>query len=133
MTAIRIILYIAALFFIGAGLFVFAPFTTINAGMEWLAGAAYPETPLVVYTVKISMVMFIWWGVLMAVAIAKPRAHQTTLLVFGIAFLAVGLANVILVQVYALPAVYYGDAVFALPVGVLMLVYRQAAARAVGA
>ncbi len=124
----RIILYLAAASFLGLGLLVFLPWETLNAGMTWLAGEAYPDTPLVIYSVKISMVMLAWWGVLMAIAIANPRAHRTMLLVFGLAFLVVGVACVVLVRTYALPAVYYGDAAFALPIGILMLAYRRAAA-----
>ncbi len=127
MKPIRFILYLAAVCFIGLGGLVFLPWETLNAGMTWLVGAAYPDTPLVVYTVKISMVMLAWGGVLMAIAIADPRAHRTMLLVFGIAFLATAVACVALVRIYALPFVYYGDAVFALPVGILMLAYRRAA------
>jgi|GEM_PF-6943118 len=123
----RILLYLAAVCFLGLGLLVFLPWETLNAGMAWLAGEAYPDTPLVIYSVKISMVMLAWWGVLMAIAIAEPRAHQTVLLVLGLAFLAVAVACVVLVRTYALSAVYYGDAIFALPVGVLMLTYRRAA------
>ncbi len=126
---VRIVLFLAAACFIGLGPLALLPWETLNAGMAWLAGAAYPDTPLVVYSVKISMAMLAWWGVLMAVAVAAPRAHRTVLLIFGLAFLAIAAACVALVQTYGLPAVYYGDAAFALPVGVLMLVHRRAALR----
>jgi len=72
-----------------------------------------------------------WLGVLMAFAVNAAERQGPVLRGLGYAFLSLAALAVGLIQVYALPGVYYFDPVTAAVVGVLFLVlsWRTAAAQ----
>ncbi len=67
MSAIRNILYIASALIAASVILVFVPWSTLNAFLAWFGPFAFPDDPLVQYTVKVMMLIFFWLGVLMAV------------------------------------------------------------------
>jgi hypothetical protein len=129
MKAIRTILYVVSALFVLSAVFVFLPWSAMNAFMGWFGPFAYPNDPFVVYTVKISLVMFAWVGILMAAAVFQAAKYQLFLLIFGATFLSAAGIAVGLVQFYAVPWILYFDGISSAVVGALFLVCRSQALR----
>ena len=83
----------------------------------------------VIYTIKISLVMFAWVGILMAAAVFQAAKYQLFLLIFGATFLSAAGIAVGLVQFYGLPWILYLDGISSAVVGALFLVCRSQALR----
>ncbi len=129
MKAIRVILYVVSALFVLSAVFVILPWSAMNAFMGWFGPFAYPDDPFVIYTVKISLVMFAWVGILMAAAVSQAARYQLFLLIFGATFLSAAGFAVGLVQFYGLPWIFYLDGISSAVVGALFLVCRSQALR----
>ncbi len=127
MNAIRTVLYVASALFVVAIVFVFLPWSSVNAFLGWFGPFAYPDDPIVQYTVKMVLVIFFWFGVLMATAVSRAEKYQLILLIFGLTFLSVAGFAFGLGWVYDLPWFFYLDGVSSAVVGALLLVYRSQA------
>lgn len=124
MQAIKMILYAFSAFFILCGLLIFLPMDSINGFMTGFGPIAYPDAPIVAYTVKNFFLIIAAVGVLLAVAVRDPVRHQSVLLVLGGTCLAAAVLCLSLGWVYALPPFFYIDAISSAAIGLLVLVYR---------
>ncbi len=130
MNVIRIVLYVASALMLASAILVFLPWSALNAFMGWFGPFAYPDEALVQYTVKVTLVVMFWVGVVMAVAVWRPVDFELILLILGLTFLSLGGFALVLGWVYGVPWFFYIDAAFSVAVGVLFVVYRsQALAR----
>ena len=130
MNAIRNILYIASALIAASVILVFVPWSTLNAFLAWFGPFAFPDDPLVQYTVKVMMLIFFWLGVLMAVAVWRAAHHELILLILAWTFMSAGGACLALGWIYGVPWFFYIDAAVSAAVGVLLILYRsQALAR----
>ena len=125
MNATRNILYIASGLIAASTILVFVPWSTLNAFMAWFGPFAFPDDPLVQYTVKVMMLIFFWLGVLMAVAVRRAAHHELILLILGWTFISAGGACLVLGWVYGVPWFFYVDAAVSGAVGVLLVIYRS--------
>ncbi len=130
MNVIRIVLYVASALMLASAILAVLPWGTLNAFMGWFGPFAYPDEALVQYTVKVTLVVMFWVGVVMAVAVWRPVDFELILLILGLTFLSLGGFALVLGWVYGVPWFFYIDAAFSVAVGVLFVVYRsQALAR----
>ena len=127
MNAIRTVLYVVSALFVVAIVFVFLPQSSVNAFLGWFGPFAYPDDPIVQYTVRMVLVIFFWLGVLMATAVSRAEKYQLILLILGLTFFSVAGLAFGLGWVYDLPWFFYLDSVSAAVVGALLLVYRSQA------
>ncbi len=127
MNAIRNILYIASALIAASVILVFVPWSTLNAFLAWFGPFAFPDDPLVQYTVKVMMLIFFWLGVLMAAAVWRAAQHELILLILGWTFISAGGACLVLGWVYGVPWFFYIDAAVSGAVGVLAVIYRSLA------
>ena len=132
MTVMRIALYVVSALFLAPLVFVFLPWNALNAFMGLFGPFAYPDAPIVQYTVKVMLVIFFWIGVVIAVAVSRPEKYQVILLVLGLTFLSLAVFSLALGWIYGLPWFFYLDAVSSAIVGPLFLVYRSQATRVGG-
>jgi len=132
MAAIRIILYIFSALFMLSLVCLFLPWDTLNALMLALGAEAYPDTPLVIYSIKGFLLLGFWLGVLLAIATRRPLVHERVLLTFGGLGLSFTLAAVILGWTYGVGNYFYADAISGLILGILALLHRRNALRAAG-
>ena len=77
MQAIRWILYFFAALFVVTAIFVVLPWSTFNAFVGWFGPYAYPDEPLIQYSIKAMLALFFWIGVLMFVVVARPEKYPT--------------------------------------------------------
>ncbi|MFQ5955796.1 MAG: hypothetical protein ACE5JZ_12095 [Kiloniellales bacterium] len=124
MKTVRTLLYVISGLFMLSVVFVFLPWGWLNAFMGWFGPFAYPDDPMVQYTVKIMLAVFFWIGILMAAAVYRAESNPLFLLIFGLTFVSLAAVVLALVSVYQLPWLMYGDAVSAVVTGALFLVYR---------
>ncbi len=103
---------------------VFLPWDWLNALMGWFGPFAYPDDPMVQYSVKIMLAVFFWIGILMVAAVTRAESDPLFLLIFGLTYLSLAAVVAALVPVYQLPWLMYGDAASSVLTGVLFLVYR---------
>ncbi len=129
MQAIRWILYLFSALFVLSAVFVFLPWSTLNAFMGWFGPYAYPDEPLVQYSVKALLALFFWIGVLMFVVVARPEKYPAILLVFACLFLSFAVIALGLGWAYAVPWFFYIDAVSSVVVGALFLACRAQATK----
>lgn len=130
MNVIRIVLYVASALVLASAILAFLPWGTLNAFMGWFGPFAYPDEPLVQYTVKVILFVFAWLGVVMAVAVRRPEEYELLLLILGLLFLSLAAFCLVIGWVYGVAWFFYLDAAFSAAVGVLFVVYRsQALAR----
>ncbi len=130
MNVIRIVLYVASALMLASAILVFLPWSALNAFMGWFGPFAYPDEALVQYTVKVTLVVMFWVGVVMAVAVWRPVDFELILLILGLTFLSLGGFCLVIGWVYGVAWFFYLDAAFSAAVGVLFVVYRsQALAR----
>ena len=127
MKALTYILYLFSALLMLSAVFIFLPWSTLNAWMALFAPVAYPETPLVQYTVKVFFLIMFWIGVQLAVAVA--RRYPVMLLTLAGLFLSVAILCLALGWTYDVPRFFYLDALASAALGVLVMVYR---ARATG-
>ncbi len=124
MKTVRTLLYVFSALFMLSVVFVFLPWDWLNAFIALFGEFAYPDDPLVQYTVRMMMALVFWFGVLMAASIYWAENNPLFLLILGLTFLSLAPVSVGLVWVYQLPLLFYSDAVSSVVVGVLFLVYR---------
>ncbi|MCH7710754.1 MAG: hypothetical protein IH903_03875 [Proteobacteria bacterium] len=127
MKALTYILYLFSALFMLSAVFIFLPWSTLNAWMALFAPVAYPATPLVQYTVKVFFLIMFWIGVQLAVAVA--RRYPVMLLTLAGLFLSVAILCLALGWTYDVPRFFYLDALASAALGILVMVYR---ARATG-
>ena len=127
MNVIRIVLYVASALMLASAILAFLPWGTLNAFMGWFGPFAYPDEPLVQYTVKASFFVFAWLGVVMAVAVRRPEEYELMLLILGLLFLSVAGFCLVIGWVYGVAWFFYLDAAFSAAVGVLFVIYRSQA------
>ncbi len=127
MNVIRIVLYVASALMLASAILAFLPWGTLNAFMGWFGPFAYPDEPLVQYTVKAMLFVFAWLGVVMAVAVRRPEEYELLLLILGLLFLSVAGFCLVIGWVYGVAWFFYLDAAFSAAVGVLFVVYRSQA------
>lgn len=128
MNVIKTILYVASALFMLSAVFAILPWGALNAFIAWFGPFAYPDDPMVQYTVKIMLVIFFWLGILMAVAVSQPGRYRSFLSIFGLTFLSSAGFAVVVVWIYGLPMVFYLDGVSSAALGALFLIYRLRAA-----
>ncbi|MEE8203192.1 MAG: hypothetical protein V3S95_03815 [Alphaproteobacteria bacterium] len=129
MQAIRWILYFFAALFVVTAIFVVLPWSTFNAFVGWFGPYAYPDEPLIQYSIKAMLALFFWIGVLMFVVVARPEKYPTILLVFVWLFLSFAVIALGLGWTYGVPWFFYIDAVSSAVIGALFLAYRAQAAK----
>ena len=126
MNVVKAALYVAsALFVLSAVLFAVLPWSTINAVMSWFGPFAYPDDPVVQYTVRMMLVIFFWLGILMAVAVSQAGRYRLILLIFGLTFLSAAGFALVLVWIHDWPRIMYVDGASAAVLGALFLIYRS--------
>jgi hypothetical protein len=124
MVYIRTVLYLAAALLVLFGAFAVLPWEMLNAFMRLFSPLIYPDDPIVQYTIRGMYLLILWLGVLLALAVRRPRAYGPVLFVFGGLFLSWAGLSVFLVRFYDLPLIFYGDAVYGIILGVLFFFYR---------
>ncbi len=124
MKTVRILLYVISALFMLSVVGVFLPWDWLNALMGWFGPFAYPDDPMVQYSVKIMLAVFFWIGILMVAAVTRAESDPLFLLIFGLTYLSLAAVVAALVPVYQLPWLMYGDAASSVLTGVLFLVYR---------
>ncbi|MCH8092338.1 MAG: hypothetical protein IIC57_08325 [Proteobacteria bacterium] len=122
MKALTFVLYLSSALFMLSAVFIFLPWSTLNAWMAFFAPVAYPETPLVQYTVKIFFLIMFWIGVQLAVAVA--RRYPVMLLTLAGLFLSAAILCLALGWTYDVPRFFYLDALLSAALGILVMVYR---------
>lgn len=127
MNVIRIVLYAASALMLASVIMAVLPWSALNAFMGWFGPYAYPDEPLVQYTVKAMFFVFAWLGVAMAAAVRRPEENEQMLLILGLLFLSVGVFCLVTGWVYGVAWFFYLDAAFSAAVGVLFVVYRSRA------
>ncbi len=128
MKVVKAALYVASAFFMLSAVFAVLPWSRLNALIGWFGPFAYPDDPLVQYTVRIMLVICFWLGFLMAVAVSQAGKYRFILLIFGLTFLSAAGFAMALVWIHDLPWIFYLDAASAGVVGALFLIYRSQAA-----
>ncbi|MFQ5958665.1 MAG: hypothetical protein ACE5LF_04780 [Alphaproteobacteria bacterium] len=129
MQATRWILYVFGAMFVLSAVLVFVPWGALNAFVGWFGPYAYPDEPLVQYSIKAMLALFFWIGVLMFVVVARPEKYPVILLVFAYLFLSFAVVALGLGWAYAVPWFFYIDAVSSAVIGVLFLAYRAQATK----
>lgn len=129
MKAMQGILYVVSALFVLSAVFIFVPWASLNAFMGLFAPVAYPDAPIVQYTVKILFLITFWIGVLLAVAVHRPERHETALAVIGGLCLSAAVFSLGLGWVYGVPRFFYLDALSSAVIGALILVYRARASK----
>ena len=124
MKAMQTIIYIFAILFVAAVVFVFLPWSALNGFMSWFGAATFPDDPLVQYTVRNFFLIMFWFGLLIVVAAREPKTHGNVLLMLGGTCVSAAVLCLALGLKLALPPFFYGDVVSAGVLGVLLLVYR---------
>ena len=127
MKALTFVLYVSSALFMLSAVFIFLPWSTLNAWMALFAPVAYPVTPLVQYTVKVFLLIMFWIGVQLAVAVR--RRYPVMLLTLAGLFLSAAILCLALGLTYDVPRIFYLDALSSAALGILVVVYR---ARATG-
>ncbi len=122
MKALTFVLYLSSALFMLSAVLIFLPWSTLNAWMAFFAPVAYPETPLVQYTVKIFFLIMFWIGVQLAVAVA--RRYPVMLLTLAGLFLSAAILCLALGWTYDVPRFFYLDALSSAALGILVMVYR---------
>ena len=128
MKAVRIIIYIYALLFVASGIFVFVPWSGLNAFMQWFAPINLPSDPLIQYTMRNFFLMMFWIGILLALAARDPAQYRGVLAVLAGTMLSVAVLCFVLGNMYGLPKFFYWDVISAAVLGGLLLAYRKQAA-----
>lgn len=127
MNAMKIAIYVFSALFAASLIFVVLPWSTLNAFTGLFGPYAFPDTPIVQYTVKVSMVFFFWIGVLLAVTAAQPERHQVILLVLCLMFASATVFILAIGWVYDVPWFFYLDAVSSAALAALLWAYRSGA------
>ncbi|MEE8622849.1 MAG: hypothetical protein V3T27_03060 [Alphaproteobacteria bacterium] len=130
MKAMQGILYVVSALFIVSAVFIFLPWSSLNAIMGLFTPVAYPDVPIVQYTVKLFFLIFFWIGVLLAVAVYRPEQHGTTLAVIGGLCLSIAVLSLALGWIYGVAKFFYLDALSSAVIGALILLFRAQALRA---
>ncbi len=125
MKALTYILYVFSAMLMLSAVFIFLPWSTLNAWMAFFAPVAYPATPLVQYTVKILLLIMFWIGVQLAVAVA--RRYPVMLLTLAGLFLSTAVLCLALGWTYDVPRFFYLDAMSSAALGILVVIYRSRA------
>ncbi len=125
MKALTYILYVFSAMLMLSAVFIFLPWSTLNAWMAWFAPVAYPATPLVQYTVKILFLIMFWIGVQLAVSVAKR--YPVMLLTLAGLFLSAAVLCLALGWTYDVHRFFYLDALSSAALGILVVVYRSRA------
>lgn len=128
MKGVKAALYVASALFMLSAVFAVLPWSRLNAFIAWFGPFAYPDDPVVQYTVRIMLVIFFWLGILMAVAVSQAGKYRVFLLIFGLTFLSAAGFAPVLVWIHGLPWIFYLDGASAAVVGALFLIYRSQAA-----
>ncbi len=128
MKVVKAALYVASALFMLSAVFAVLPWRMLNAFIGWFGPFAYPDDPLVQYTVRIMLVILLWLGILMAVAVSQPGKYRFILLILGLTNLSAAGFALALVRIHDLPGIFYLDGASAAVVGALFLIYRSLAA-----
>lgn len=132
MTVVKGVLYAASALFVLAGVFAVLPIGALNAFLGWFVPFAYPDDPLVHYSIKLMVLIMAWLGALMAFAVHGAERQGQVLLGLGAAFLSMAVLALVLIWTLALPGVFYVDPVAAAIVGALFLTLRRQTAAQAG-
>ena len=125
MTIVKYVLYLIALLFVVSGVFAVLPFPWINNYMEWAGSISFPGDPIAVYTLRSFMLVILWLGVLIYVAVREPVRHGLVLQILGGMFVTTAVLCWVLGTRYGLPHFYYYDVVSSAVLGVLLIVYQR--------
>ena len=123
MVYVRTILYLEAALLVLFGAFAVLPWEMLNAFMRLFSPLIYPDDPIVQYTIRGMYLLIMWLGILLALAVRRPRAYGPVLFIFGGLFLSWAGLSVFLVLLYDLPAVFYGDSGYGIILGALFFLY----------
>ncbi len=130
MNVMKGLLYFVGALFIVSVVLVFIPWASINALMGFFGAPAFPDAPIVQYTVKILYLIMFWIGVLLLVAVRSPVQHAAVLAVLGGMCLSLAVACLAVGWAYDVPPFFYWDAASSGVIGALILLYRHQASRA---
>lgn len=133
MTAVRVALYVLSAALMLSAVFFVLPWATMNAVIVAFGGDAYPDIPLVQYTLKSFCILAFWVGVLLAIATRHPLAQQKTLAIFAGLGFTVAAGCLALGFVYDPGGFFYWDALSGLVLGILAWLHRRWALAASGA
>ena len=128
MKIMKFLLYLFALLFVVSGIFAVLPFPWINGYMEWAGSVTFPDDPLAVYTLRSFLLIILWLGVLIYVAVREPVTHAHVLRILGGMFVTTAILCFVLGNRYGLPNFYYYDVISSAVLGVLLLAYQRGAA-----
>lgn len=136
MKALRVVLIVTGAVFCLAAIGLVVPFSWFRAVGEWFIGGKameqyWPDGPLFEYATRVSLVAYLWIGVVLLVASRDPVRHRAqidiatgALCLMAVVCLVTGLAK-------GLPLMWpLGDGISALVGAVLLLVLRPRAATA---
>ena len=126
MTIVKYVLYLFALVFVVSGVFAVLPFPWINNYMEWAGSVTFPGDAIAVYTMRSFLLIILWLGVLIYVAVREPVTHGHVLQILGGMFLSTAVLCLVLGTRYGLPHFYYYDVISSAVLGVLLIVYQRA-------
>ena len=118
-------LYAGSAFFMFSVVFLFLPWDWLHAFMALFGEYVFPHDSLVQYLVRMMLALTFWFGGRMAAAVYRAENDPLFPLILGLTFLSLAPVTGGLVWVYQLPLLFYIDAVAALVIGVLFLVYRS--------
>lgn len=128
MKIIQLILYATSALFMLSIVGVLGPWDWINAVIRPFSPDVLPDQPLVQYSIKAFLLMTFWIGVLLAIAVRRPRQNRSALMIIGWMLLSAGIISIPLGVIYQVPTFFYYDALAAMVIGVLVFFYeaRQA-------
>lgn len=128
MKIIQLILYATSALFMLSIIGVLGPWDWINAVIRPFSPDVLPDQPLVQYSIKGFLLMTFWIGVLLAIAVRRPRQNRSALMIIGWMLLSAGIISIPLGVIYQVPTFFYYDALAAMVIGVLVFFYeaRQA-------
>ena len=128
MKIIQLILYATSALFMLSIIGVLGPWDWINAAIRPFSPDVLPDQPLVQYSIKAFLLMTFWIGVLLAIAVRRPRQNRSALMIIGWMLLSAGIISIPLGVIYQVPTFFYYDALAAMVIGVLVFFYeaRQA-------
>jgi hypothetical protein len=125
MNVIRVFLYIAAILLLLQGFAIFLPFSAVNSILAIFGEEAFPDTSLIKYGLRLTLLIFFWIGIVALLALANPEKYRAILVVFGWGFLTGGAVCLVSGLIYGMSPIYYlGDFIFAVIVGILFLIYK---------
>lgn len=124
MKVIRSLLYATSVLFMLSIIGVLGPWDWINAVIRPFSPEVYPDQPLVQYSIKAFLLIMFWIGVLLAIAVRRPRQNRAALFIIGWMCLSAGIICIPLGVIYQVPKFFYYDALSGMVIGILVFYYR---------